>query len=206
MAEPSETMPEKKLEKRSVSERPLTLRAEWVTTPLGTLLAAGDDHNLYLLAFLERDSLEREAGPIQKQLHATLEMGGANSTRSIAREVESYFAGELREFATPFVLTGTPFQVTVWNELRRIPFGETISYAELARRVGNPSAFRAVAQANSRNPIVPAVPCHRVISNDGGLGGYSSGLHRKRWLLDFEKSFFVKEPGRQAFLFPEYGA
>ena len=81
---------------------------------------------------------------------------------------------------------GTPFQRRVWDELRRIPFGETISYAELARRVGQPGAARAVGSANGRNPIGLIIPCHRVIAADGGLGGYGAGLDRKRWLLRHE--------------------
>ena len=81
---------------------------------------------------------------------------------------------------------GTPFQLRVWQELRRIPWGQTISYGELARRVGNPKASRAVGQANAVNPIPLIIPCHRVIAADGSLGGYSSGLDRKRWLLRHE--------------------
>ncbi|OGR31035.1 MAG: hypothetical protein A2139_08485 [Desulfobacca sp. RBG_16_60_12] len=98
-----------------------------------------------------------------------------------------YFRGVPTDFAA---LTldprGTPFQLRVWPELRRIPWGQTISYKELARRVGSPKASRAVGQANAVNPIPLIIPCHRVIAADGGLGGYSSGLDRKRWLLRHE--------------------
>ena len=103
------------------------------------------------------------------------------------RELSAYFAGVPTDFAA---LTldprGTPFQLRVWQELRRIPWGQTISYGELARRVGNPKASRAVGQANAVNPIPLIIPCHRVIAADGSLGGYSSGLDRKRWLLRHE--------------------
>jgi methylated-DNA-[protein]-cysteine S-methyltransferase len=106
---------------------------------------------------------------------------------AVRRELSAYFAGAPTDFAS---LTldprGTPFQLRVWQELRRIPWGQTISYGELARRVGNPKASRAVGQANAVNPIPLIVPCHRVIAADGSLGGYSSGLDRKRWLLDHE--------------------
>ena len=99
----------------------------------------------------------------------------------------AYFTGSRTDFAA---LTldpqGTPFQLRVWQELRRIPWGQTISYGELARRVGNPKASRAVGQANAVNPIPLIIPCHRVIAADGSLGGYSSGLDRKRWLLRHE--------------------
>ena len=101
--------------------------------------------------------------------------------------LSAYFDGVPTDFAA---LTldprGTPFQLRVWQELRRIPWGQTISYGELARRVGNPKASRAVGQANAVNPIPLIVPCHRVIAADGSLGGYSSGLDRKRWLLRHE--------------------
>ena len=106
---------------------------------------------------------------------------------AVRRELAAYFAGVPTDFAA---LTldprGTPFQLRVWQELRRIPWGQTISYGELARRVGNPKASRAVGQANAVNPIPLIIPCHRVIAADGSLGGYSSGLDRKRWLLRHE--------------------
>ena len=106
---------------------------------------------------------------------------------AVRRELSAYFAGVPTDFAA---LTldprGTPFQLRVWQELRRIPWGQTISYGELAHRVGNPKASRAVGQANGRNPIPLIIPCHRVIAADGSLGGYSSGLDRKRWLLRHE--------------------
>lgn len=106
--------------------------------------------------------------------------------RTVRRQLEAYFEGELFKFDIPLSLTGTPFQRRVWEELRQIPYGTTISYAELARRVGNPAASRAVGSANGKNPISIIVPCHRVIASDGGLGGFGGGLDRKEWLLDHE--------------------
>jgi methylated-DNA-[protein]-cysteine S-methyltransferase len=106
--------------------------------------------------------------------------------REVRAQLTEYLAGERRTFDLPLRLLGTPFQRRVWDELRRIPFGETISYAELARRVGQPGAARAVGSANGRNPIGLIIPCHRVIAADGGLGGYGGGLDRKRWLLRHE--------------------
>ncbi|WP_254510876.1 methylated-DNA--[protein]-cysteine S-methyltransferase [Anatilimnocola floriformis] len=104
-----------------------------------------------------------------------------------AREqLTEYFAGERQEFDLPFRFVGTPFQQRVWQELWKIPFGVTISYAEMARRVGQPTATRAVGAANGRNPISIIVPCHRVIASDGKLTGYGGGMENKRWLLDFE--------------------
>ena len=106
---------------------------------------------------------------------------------SIERELAQYFAGELREFRTPLAPVGTEFQQRVWDELLRIPFGETRSYAQLAVAVGDAGAFRAVARANATNPIAIVVPCHRVIGSDGTLTGYGGGLERKAWLLGHEK-------------------
>jgi methylated-DNA-[protein]-cysteine S-methyltransferase len=103
------------------------------------------------------------------------------------RELIAYFNGTATDFAALSLdPRGTPFQLQVWKELQRIPRGQTISYGELARRVGSPKASRAVGQANAVNPIPVIIPCHRVIAADSSLGGYSSGLDRKRWLLRHE--------------------
>lgn len=107
--------------------------------------------------------------------------------REAARQLRAYFAGKLRRFDLPLDLRGTPFQQRVWSELLRIPFGETRSYGELARAIGNPNASRAVGAANGRNPIAIVVPCHRVIGSDGGLCGFGGGLDYKRRLLDLER-------------------
>jgi methylated-DNA-[protein]-cysteine S-methyltransferase len=100
--------------------------------------------------------------------------------------LQAYFAGELRDFELPLAAAGTPFQQSVWRALCDIPYGETISYGELARRIGQPKAARAVGLANGQNPIAIVVPCHRVIGADGSLTGYGGGLERKRWLLAHE--------------------
>jgi methylated-DNA-[protein]-cysteine S-methyltransferase len=105
---------------------------------------------------------------------------------SIAQQLEEYFGGGRTRFDVPLRLSGTEFQQQVWSALRDIPYGETISYGELARRVGNPAAVRAVGLANGRNPVAIIVPCHRVIGADGSLTGYGGGLERKAWLLDLE--------------------
>jgi methylated-DNA-[protein]-cysteine S-methyltransferase len=103
-------------------------------------------------------------------------------------QLRAYFAGERRDFELPLAPEGTPFQQRVWKELRRIPYGETISYGELAKRIGQPGAARAVGLANGQNPLSIVVPCHRVIGADGSLTGYGGGLPRKRWLLAHEGS------------------
>jgi methylated-DNA-[protein]-cysteine S-methyltransferase len=104
-------------------------------------------------------------------------------------QLQAYFAGELTAFELPIQLRGTEFQRRVWASLQEIPYGETISYGELARWVGNPKASRAVGLANGRNPVAIVVPCHRVIGADGSLTGYGGGLERKVWLLKHEGSW-----------------
>ena len=116
--------------------------------------------------------------------------GGASQPTPLlelaARQLAEYFAGERASFDLPLDPRGSDFDLAVWTELRRIPHGETISYAELARRVGRPSAARAVGGANGRNPLPIVIPCHRVVASDGSLGGYAGGLAMKRALLGIE--------------------
>ncbi|MFH9980922.1 methylated-DNA--[protein]-cysteine S-methyltransferase [Streptomyces sp. NPDC017179] len=102
-------------------------------------------------------------------------------------QLEAYFGGELKEFTVPMRLHGTPFQRSVWDQLRKIPYGETRSYGDLATALGNPGASRAVGLANGKNPVGIIVPCHRVIGTGGSLTGYGGGLPRKQRLLDFER-------------------
>ncbi|HEV3341059.1 MAG TPA: methylated-DNA--[protein]-cysteine S-methyltransferase [Pirellulales bacterium] len=107
--------------------------------------------------------------------------------RDVVRQLSAYFEGDLRRFDLPIRLAGTEFQQTVWSALRELDFGQRISYGELARRIGRPSASRAVGLANGRNPIGIIVPCHRVIGASGSLTGYGGGLKRKQWLLEHER-------------------
>jgi methylated-DNA-[protein]-cysteine S-methyltransferase len=108
------------------------------------------------------------------------------SLRPAVEQLQAYFRGELRQFDLPLAPQGTPFQQKVWEALRAIPFGKTISYSELAERAGAPGAVRAVGAANGRNPIPIVIPCHRVIGKDGSLTGYGGGLPIKSFLLDHE--------------------
>jgi methylated-DNA-[protein]-cysteine S-methyltransferase len=101
-------------------------------------------------------------------------------------QLQEYFSGKRQAFTFPLAPRGTPFQLAVWNALLEIPYGDTISYAELARRIGKPSAVRAVGAANGANPIPVIIPCHRVIGSNGTLTGYGGGIERKQWLLALE--------------------
>jgi methylated-DNA-[protein]-cysteine S-methyltransferase len=116
---------------------------------------------------------------------------GATATEwpfpEITAQIDAYFAGERQDFELELAPRGTEFQLRVWDQLVRIPYGETISYSELARRLGDPKLVRAVGLANGRNPISIVIPCHRVIGADGSLVGYGGGLERKQWLLEHEE-------------------
>lgn len=119
-------------------------------------------------------------------LNAEIEEGTSDLIISVVGQLDEYFCGKRKEFSIPVVFTGTDFQCRVWDELMKIPYGTTISYAELARRIDNPKAVRAVASANAMNPISIIVPCHRVIGSDHKLTGYVGGLAAKRKLLELE--------------------
>lgn len=162
------------------------LRLRRLVTPVGDVLLGACDDGLCLLEFLDRDALAGQLAAIRKTLGPGLSLGAHPLLDRGARELERYFAGELREFTTTLFAPGTPFEQQVWAQLRRIPFGATVSYAQLATAIGRPSATRAVAGANGRNRIAIVIPCHRVIAANGGLGGYAGGLWRKQRLLELE--------------------
>lgn len=128
---------------------------------------------------------------MDEQRHRPMEelFGPRDDTQSgeVKEQLTAYFAGDLKEFDVPLTMSGTEFQRRVWAQLQLIPYGETISYGELAQRLGSPAASRAVGLANGKNPISIIVPCHRVIGSTGSLTGYGGGLPRKRYLLSFEK-------------------
>lgn len=105
------------------------------------------------------------------------------------QQLDEYFKGKRRKFNVPLLLKGTEFQKAVWRQLQKIPYGQTASYGDVARAVGSPRAFRAVGNANNKNPIPLIIPCHRVIGSDGRLVGFGNGIWRKKWLLEHEKSF-----------------
>lgn len=164
------------------------LKAAWLDTKLGPMIAIADEHALYLLEFVDRRGLEREVERLRKKTHAAIIPGVTKPLLQIEIELKSYFDGVLTEFKTPIQCLGSPFQKIVWEELQKIPVGETRSYSEIAAAVGRPTAFRAVAQANGANQLAIIIPCHRVININGTLGGYGGGVARKQWLLERERN------------------
>ena len=158
-----------------------------IDTPLGPVIAGATDEGLCLLEFSDRRMLEAQLKRLQAILKQPLVPGEHSHLSQTRDDLARYFEGRLTAFSVPLVFRGTPFEERVWRELMRIPFGETISYAELANRVGSPGAQRAVGRANGMNRISIAIPCHRVVNSDGKLGGYGGGLWRKHWLLALER-------------------
>ena len=153
-------------------------------SPIGPLLLICDGSSLTGL-HTANDRFRPVPGALWRE-----DAGRAPLAQTIA-QLKAYFDGALTEFDVPLAAQGTDFQKRVWRELRNIPFGHTVSYAELARRIGRPTASRAVGHCNARNPISIIVPCHRVIGADQSLTGYAGGLDRKRWLLELE----ARKPG-----------
>ncbi len=167
----------------------VVLKASWIDTVLGPMIAIADDTSLYLLEFTMRRGLELEIERMRKKMNAAIIPGSNSILQQIAEELSAYFDGTLQSFQTPVAYIGSDFQETVWDHLRAIPYGETCSYADLARSIEKPSAFRAVARANGSNQLALIIPCHRVIGSDGSLTGYAGGLARKEWLITHERKF-----------------
>ncbi|HTX45021.1 MAG TPA: methylated-DNA--[protein]-cysteine S-methyltransferase [Solirubrobacteraceae bacterium] len=154
-------------------------------SPIGDLLAVGDGESLSRLHML--DSRKRvELNPAWRR--------DDDAFDDVRSQFQEYFAGERREFDLRLNMVGNPFELRVWEELQTIPYGETASYGEIAQRIGNPGAPRAVGLANGRNPVAVIVPCHRVIGADGSLTGYGGGIERKRLLLDLEAGVLPLQP------------
>jgi methylated-DNA-[protein]-cysteine S-methyltransferase len=153
-----------------------------VDSPIGPLTLVADDGKLSGLYMEVRG---HEPDPAGLGVPGTIDDDPVLVTA--AEQLKAYFAGELTSFDLPLSMDGTGFQQTVWASLQEIPYGQTISYGELARRIGQPTASRAVGLANGRNPVSIVVPCHRVVGSNGSLTGYGGGLDRKRYLLSLEQ-------------------
>lgn len=149
----------------------------FLDSPLGTLMLAGSEHFLKLIEFSGQKKTEE---PDKSWIYSE------SRFKSESDELTRYFEGELKKFSIKCQITGTAFQNKVLNELKKIPYGQTMSYSDVADRIGHPRAYRAVGSANGKNRLPIIFPCHRVISNNGELGGFSGGLSIKRKLLELE--------------------
>lgn len=149
----------------------------YLNTPIGDLLLAGDDEALSLVGF-PKGKMRHDPDPDW--------IFNEKPFAAARQQLKQYFAGERKEFDLPLHLTGTEFQIQVLEELQRIPYGETTSYGDIAKRIGRPKAVRAVGAANGRNPLPIIIPCHRVIGSGGDLTGFGGGLDTKEALLRLE--------------------
>ncbi|MTH78662.1 bifunctional transcriptional activator/DNA repair enzyme AdaA [Paracoccus aestuariivivens] len=163
------------------------LRAMWIPTPLGDMIAVSSRHHLHLLEFLDRKALPAELKRLQEGNRQGIGIGPMPPSEQAAAELGDYFAARSARFTTPLAVAGSAFTQHVWEALREIPAGETRSYSDIARRIGRPTATRAVARANGANQIALMIPCHRVIGADGSLTGYGGGLWRKQRLIEIER-------------------
>ncbi|GGA38533.1 6-O-methylguanine DNA methyltransferase [Pelagibacterium lentulum] len=171
------------------------LRARWLATPLGTMIAVADQHSLHLLEFADRKALPNELKRLRTFAKGRLGIGQFETHDRLGEELAAYFSGQNARFQVPLYLHGSAFTKAVWHALRQIPAGETRSYGQLAGSIGHPTAFRAVARANGANQIALIIPCHRVIGADGALTGYGGGLWRKQKLIEIEKQFIRSKSG-----------
>jgi len=154
-------------------------------SPVGPLLLVGDDRGLHEIWFVKGRS-KKDPDAAWTPIERPHKDGPCPALFAAKEQLREYFARKREAFDLPLVLNGTPFQLSVWRELQAIPYGKTVSYLELAKKIGNPKAVRAVGMANGSNPIPIIVPCHRVIGSDGSLTGFGGGLPTKQRLLALE--------------------
>lgn len=167
----------------------LVINSALIDTPLGNMIAMSDEDRLYLLEFTDRRGLELEVERLKKRTKAIIIPGKNKVIEELEADLASYFEGNLQQFTTPLAMLGSSFQKSAWQALIDIPYGQTRSYIQQATYIGNPSAYRAVANANGANKIAIVIPCHRIINADGSLGGYGGGVDRKQWLIEHEQKY-----------------
>ena len=170
----------------------------WVESPLGPLLTGANRDGVCLLEFTDRRRLEAQIETMRRRFECAVVPGDNAHLALLRRELDAYFAGQLTRFTVPLVAPGTPFQERVWSALLTIPYGQTWSYEELAKKVGAPGAQRAVGTANGMNRIAIVIPCHRVVNKNGKLGGYGGLLWRKEALLHLERGLPFSHRGAGA--------
>jgi O-6-methylguanine DNA methyltransferase len=162
--------------------------SDWVGSPVGPLLLGATDDAIVLLEFASADQVGAQLERLRKQFGRPFVPSADHPLlQRLRSQLAEYFAGTRRDFDVPVQYSGSAFQERVWSALRHIPYGETCSYAAIARTLGDPKATRAVGTANGSNPIAIVVPCHRVVNANGELGGYGGGRWRKQILLDLEQ-------------------
>ena len=154
-----------------------------INTPLGEMVSTYNNSNLISLQFIETDSIE-----LEKKLQSKPDFNDNELSKELQDQLIAYFSGKQKQFSIPLERSGSLFQNQVWNELKKIPYGETISYRTLSERLGDVKKIRAAAAANGKNPFMIVVPCHRVLGIDGKMIGYAGGLERKRKLILLEQS------------------
>ncbi|MBS1706777.1 MAG: methylated-DNA--[protein]-cysteine S-methyltransferase [Armatimonadetes bacterium] len=159
---------------------------KFLETEVGPMVAVATDDGLEFLEFIDRNRMEAQIHAVIRDRGCTLVSGTHRYTEQIEQELREYFLGQRTVFTVPTVIKGSPFQEKVWRVLQSIPYGETQSYAWLAKQVGSANATRAVGTANGENRMAIIIPCHRIIRSDGSLGGYAGGLWRKKKLLELE--------------------
>lgn len=155
-------------------------------SPLGEMIAGATDAGVCFLEWHDRGGIERIKERVVKRYRAQLDTGSNRHLELLRTELDLYFLGKLKKFTVPVAVKGTPFEMRDWEQLMLIPYGSTISYGELARRMGNANASRAVGRANGANYLSIVIPCHRVIEANGKLRGYGGGLWRKQYLIELE--------------------
>ncbi|PID82554.1 MAG: hypothetical protein CSB16_00255 [Clostridiales bacterium] len=170
-----------------------TIYMNRINTLLGPMLSVSSEKYVYFCEFEDTPRREDKLLELKRLLDADIVEGENSINKKLREQMELYFSGSLFRFTIPIKLIGTDFQKKVWKELVDIAYGETISYKELASRVGNKKAYRAVGNANGANIIPIIVPCHRVINSNGNIGGFSAGVYRKKWLLEHERK--IKRSG-----------
>lgn len=173
----------------STKQKSNILYATAIDTAVGEMLAIADEEKLYLLEFIDWRKLKQEIWRLRETVNAVIILENTKPLISIKKELKDYFKGKLQLFKTPLYSWGTTFQQQVWKEIQKIPYGRTLSYADVATLVDRPAAYRAVANAAGINQFAVVIPCHRVISHSGGIGGYGTSLDRKKWLLDHEARY-----------------
>lgn len=162
-----------------------SIHTVYYKSPIGTILLEAEDEQLTVVSFRDDVALTETGSTISFIL------------KSAIQQLDEYFAGTSKQFELPLHPAGTAFQQKVWDQLIKIPYAETVTYLQMAKRLGNVKSIRAAASANGKNPIGIIIPCHRVVGADGKLTGYAGGLHRKQWLLEHE----AKIAGKKSSLF-----